>query len=60
MLSRPRRNRNSAAIRNMIQETSLSVKNLVYPLFLVDGKNIKNDISSMPGCFQFSEDLIYL
>ncbi len=58
MLSRPRRNRNSAAIRDMVQETRLSVKNLIYPLFLVDGKNIKNKIPSMPDCFQLSQDNI--
>ncbi|MEZ5008817.1 MAG: porphobilinogen synthase [Chitinophagales bacterium] len=58
MLSRPRRNRQSAAIRDMVQETRLSVKNLVYPLFLVDGKKIKNKIPSMPGCYQFSQDLM--
>ncbi|MEZ5004325.1 MAG: porphobilinogen synthase [Chitinophagales bacterium] len=58
MLSRPRRNRQSAAIRDMVQETRLSVKNLVYPLFLVDGKKIKNKIPSMPDCYQFSQDLM--
>lgn len=58
MLSRPRRNRNSAAIRNMVEETQLSVSNLIYPLFVVDGKRIKHEIPSMPGCYQLSKDNI--
>lgn len=58
MLSRPRRNRSSKAIRDMVQETQLSVKNLIYPLFLVDGHQIKNEIPSMPGCYQLSIDLV--
>jgi porphobilinogen synthase len=58
MLSRPRRNRNSQAIRDLVQETHLSVNQLIYPLFLVDGQQIKNEITSMPGCYQLSLDLI--
>lgn len=56
MLRRPRRNRQSAAIRNMVQETHLNVSNLVYPLFLEDGRNIKVEISSLPGVYRFSLD----
>ena len=41
---RPRRNRKSAAVRNMVQETRLSVDNLVFPLFLEDGQHIKTAI----------------
>jgi len=58
MLRRPRRNRRSAAIRNMVQETHLQTSNLVYPLFVVDGKKIKDEISSMPGNFRMSPDMI--
>ena len=58
MLRRPRRNRQNAAIRNMVQETHLQTCNLVYPLFVVDGKNIKEEISSMPGNFRRSPDMI--
>ena len=58
MLRRPRRNRRNAAIRNMVQETHLQTSNLVYPLFVVDGKNIKEEISSMPGNFRRSPDMI--
>lgn len=55
---RPRRNRRSATIRGMIAETHLSVNNLVYPLFIEDGKNIKEEIPSLPGNFRWSLDLL--
>jgi len=58
MKQRPRRNRKSAAIRNMIEETNLSVNNLIYPLFIVNGKGIKDEISSMPNIFRWSLDLL--
>ena len=58
MLRRPRRNRKNAALRNMVQETHLQVSNLVYPLFVVDGKNIKEEITSMPGNFRMSQDMV--
>ncbi len=56
--SRPRRNRNSQVIRNMVEETHLSVSNLIYPLFLVDGKNKKEEIASLPFNFRWSLDLL--
>lgn len=56
MQRRPRRNRKSAAIREMVEETSLSVKDLIYPLFLVDGTQKKIEVDSMPGIFRFSID----
>jgi porphobilinogen synthase len=49
MLSRPRRNRQSAAIRNLVRETSLSAQQLIYPLFLQEGSE-NTPISAMPGC----------
>lgn len=58
MLSRPRRNRKSLAIRNMMEETKLGVENMIYPLFLVDGTNIKDEISSLPNNFRWSLDLL--
>ncbi|MEM8524729.1 MAG: porphobilinogen synthase [Bacteroidota bacterium] len=58
MLRRPRRNRNSEAIRGLVQETNLTVNHLVYPLFVVDGEGVKEEISSMPGNFRLSEDLV--
>ncbi|MCB0558526.1 MAG: porphobilinogen synthase, partial [Phaeodactylibacter sp.] len=56
MLRRPRRNRYSAAIRGLAQETHLSPEHLVQPLFLVDGKGIREEISSLPGSFRLSTD----
>ena len=55
---RPRRNRKNVAIRDMVQETHLSVDNLIYPLFLVDGENQKSEISSLPGNFRWTLDLL--
>ena len=53
---RPRRNRRTESIRNMVQETRLDVNQLVYPLFLVDGQKIRNEVSSLPGNFRLSLD----
>jgi porphobilinogen synthase len=53
---RPRRNRKSAAIRNMLEETKLGVENLIYPIFLKDGSNIKEEVSSLPNNFRWSID----
>ena len=58
MLSRPRRNRKSSAIRDLVRETHLLPSNLVYPLFLQDGTNIKIEVSSLPGNFRWSLDLV--
>jgi porphobilinogen synthase len=55
---RPRRNRKSAAIRNMIQENKVEVANLIFPLFLIEGKNKKTEVESMPGIFRLSPDLL--
>ena len=54
MLRRPRRNRQSQAIRNLSTETLLTVDHLVYPLFVVDGKDIKEEVSSLPGNYRMS------
>lgn len=56
VLSRPRRNRQSAALRGMATETHLSVEHLVFPLFVLDGSNIRSEIRSLPGVFRFSPD----
>jgi porphobilinogen synthase len=56
MLQRPRRNRKSAVIRDMIQETRLDASNLIFPLFIVDGQNQKTEVKSMPGIYRFSID----
>lgn len=60
MLVRPRRNRKSIGIRNLVQETSLSVHDFIFPLFLTDGKNIKVEIKSMPNIFRYSLDNLLL
>jgi porphobilinogen synthase len=56
MLQRPRRNRKSEVIRQMVQETYVSAANLIFPLFIVDGENQKSEVSSMPGIFRYSVD----
>ncbi|MBX7227819.1 MAG: porphobilinogen synthase, partial [Chitinophagales bacterium] len=55
-MQRPRRNRKSAAIRNLVQETTLSPAQLILPLFLVDGVQKNNPIKSLPGIAQLSID----
>jgi porphobilinogen synthase len=53
---RPRRMRKNETFRAMVRETSLSVDQLIYPLFVQAGKNIKEPIGSMPGIFRLSVD----
>ena len=53
---RPRRLRQSEAFRRIIRETVLSVDDLILPLFVIDGKGVKNPIESMPGQYQLSID----
>ncbi|WP_077214146.1 porphobilinogen synthase [Bacillus dakarensis] len=53
---RHRRLRHSAAIRSMVRENHLRVEDLIYPLFVVEGQDIRNPISSMPGVYQLSLD----
>ncbi len=55
---RPRRNRKLAAIRDMVQESHLATDHLIYPMFLVDGNQIKDEISSLPGNYRWSFDLM--
>lgn len=56
MLERPRRLRVNAQIRGLVRETKLHVEELIYPLFVVEGENIKNEIPSMPEVYHFSLD----
>ncbi len=58
MYRRPRRNRKNAAIRSMVAETNIGPQHLIFPLFLVDGKNRKEEISSLPNIFRLSEEHI--
>lgn len=53
---RLRRLRKTAGIRNMIRETHLEVDDLIYPIFVTEGNNIKKEITSLPGQYHFSLD----
>jgi porphobilinogen synthase len=55
---RPRRLRKNETVRRMVRETSLSPDDFIYPLFATYGKNVRKEISSMPGCYQESVDRI--
>jgi porphobilinogen synthase len=57
-LHRPRRTRQSDAWRRMVRETRLSPDSLVYPLFVVAGREVRKPVDSMPGVFQLSVDQI--
>nr|WP_315064666.1 porphobilinogen synthase [uncultured Campylobacter sp.] len=58
MFKRFRRLRINPAIREMVRETSVCASDFIYPLFIVEGKGVKKEISSMPGVFQMSLDEI--
>jgi len=53
---RMRRLRQNENLRRLVRETSLSIDDLIYPLFVRPGKNVKNEIKSMPGNYQMSVD----
>jgi Delta-aminolevulinic acid dehydratase len=53
---RHRRLRGSAALRSMVRETVLTVNDFIYPVYVVHGTNIKEEIRSMPGVYHFSLD----
>ena len=55
-LHRPRRLRGHPRLRDMVCETRLSVHDLIYPLFVYHGKNLRREIPSMPGQYQLSLD----
>ncbi|API87265.1 porphobilinogen synthase [Francisella uliginis] len=57
-ISRPRRLRVSQNIRDMVAETTLNVDDLMYPIFVVHGENIKKEISSMPNQYHWSIDML--
>ena len=57
-MCRTRRLRKTAAIRRLVKETSLSVDDFIYPLFIEEGLNIETEIASMPGIKRFSLDRI--
>ena len=55
---RPRRNRRTQAIRDLVCETVLRPQDLIQPLFVMEGKNVREAISSMPGQYRLSLDLV--
>jgi porphobilinogen synthase len=59
MQRRPRRNRNSTAIRALTRETLVTTDDLVFPLFLLEGNNQKTEVASMPGIYRLSIDLMF-
>lgn len=56
LIQRPRRLRRTDALRAMVRETRLTPEDFVYPLFVCEGEGVRREISSMPGCFNFSID----
>jgi porphobilinogen synthase len=58
MLIRNRRLRTTEAIRSLVRETSVSPNDFIVPLFIVEGKNVKEEISSMPNYYRYSLDLL--
>ncbi len=53
-----RRLRRDGRIRSMMQETRLHPKDLIYPIFVIEGEQIRNPVDSMPGVFQYSVDCL--
>lgn len=58
MFNRLRRTRLNPLVRDLVRETRLDLDNFIYPLFVVEGEGIRNEIASMPGVFQLSIDEI--
>lgn len=59
-ITRHRRLRRSAGLRNMVRETQLTVNDFIYPIFVTYGQNIKEEIPSMPGVYHLSLDQLQL
>lgn len=55
-MRRFRRLRSSEAMRRMVRETRVAAEEMIYPIFIIEGENIKNPIPSMPGVYQYSID----
>ena len=56
MTNRPRRLRTSSRLRKIVRETRMDKSSLVYPMFIVEGNNIKEEIPSMYGQYRYSVD----
>ncbi len=57
-ISRPRRLRRTATLRGLMRETELTANDLIYPLFVAPGENVRREIGSMPGNYHFSVDTV--
>lgn len=55
-MKRFRRLRSSEAMRSFVRENRVSVEDLIYPMFVIEGENLKNPVPSMPGIYQYSLD----
>jgi len=55
---RPRRLRRTEGLRCMVQESHLTIRDLIYPVFVMEGSQTKEEIASMPGCYRYSLDLL--
>jgi porphobilinogen synthase len=58
LIHRPRRNRKNEAVRSLVRENSVHVSDLILPLFLIEGQKKKTEVSSMPGIYRLSADLL--
>ena len=56
MIKRPRRLRSNPLLRKMVRETRMDSSSLVYPVFITEGENIKEEIRTMPGQYRYSTD----
>ena len=57
-MRRFRRLRTTESMRKLVRETRISPEEMIYPIFVIEGENIKNPIASMPGVFQYSIDML--
>ncbi len=58
LIHRPRRNRKNETIRSLVRENTVTVNDLIFPLFLIEGKKTKSEVNSMPGIYRLSTDLL--
>jgi porphobilinogen synthase len=58
IIHRPRRLRRTHSLRRMVQESTLTVDDLIYPMFVMEGEEQKVEITSMPGCYRYTLDLL--
>lgn len=58
LIDRPRRLRTDERIRSLVRETRLSTKELIYPIFIKEGKGVKEEINAMPGQYRYSVDML--